>query len=197
MCLLRCTTRSFISTAMSRRGGMAFRSAEDSRLLLNAQARLPISSGHRGSSRSNVRTRKSKTTLSPIYTIPDDIALEILQIAYEHHFPHCRLDDGLPHTNSPIAISQVSRCWRSLALSLPCIWTCIHVTPHQSKQYDRIVKLYLRRSGRLPLSISLQYYSYKAGKLEWGQDDGGIAKVTAGDANVGQNEASQGPRCPL
>ena len=56
--------------------------------------------------------------LAPVYTLPDDIAALILKVAYQHHFPHCRLDDGLPHTNSPVSICHVSRWWRHQALSV-------------------------------------------------------------------------------
>ena len=73
------------------------------------------------------RLRKEIADLAPVYTLSDAIAARILKFAYKHYFPHCRLDDGLPHTHSPIAISQVSRWWCKRALSLPSIWTCIHV----------------------------------------------------------------------
>ena len=98
--------------------------------------------------------RRKMALLSPIYTLPDDVACEILKVAYSHHFPHCRLDDGLPHTHSPVAISHVSRWWRAQALSVPSIWTCIHVTPQQPAHYAEVIKAYIVRSRELPLSIS-------------------------------------------
>lgn len=97
--------------------------------------------------------------LAPVYALPDEVVAMILKFAYEHHFPHCRLDDGQPHTNSPIAISHVSRWWRRQALSLPFIWTCIHVVPQQPPHYATVAKLYLERSRDLPLSIFFQCFS--------------------------------------
>ena len=101
-------------------------------------------------------------SLSPVYTLPDELVLEVLTIAYQHHFPHCRLDDGLPHTHSPLAISHVSRWWRHHALSLSRIWNCIHLTPQQSEQHVELVKLYVARSGDRPLSIFLVAYEEEA-----------------------------------
>ncbi|GJE96301.1 hypothetical protein PsYK624_124950 [Phanerochaete sordida] len=94
-------------------------------------------------------------SLAPVYTLSDDVVAIILELAYRHHFPHCRLDDGHPHTNSPIPISHVSRWWRRQALSLPFLWSCIHVTSAQPPfHYAEAVKAYIERSSQLPLSIS-------------------------------------------
>ncbi|KIP11840.1 hypothetical protein PHLGIDRAFT_124517 [Phlebiopsis gigantea 11061_1 CR5-6] len=91
--------------------------------------------------------------LTPVYTLPEDVVTGIFKTAYEHHFPHCRLDDGMPHTHSPVAVSHVSRRWRGYALSVPTIWTCIHVTPGQHSRYAEVIKAYLIRSRELPISI--------------------------------------------
>ena len=97
--------------------------------------------------------RIQKAALAPVYTLPHDVVCEILKAAYLHDFPHCRLDDGLPHTNSPVAISHVSRWWRTHALSVPFIWTCIHVTSQQPDHYAEVIKAYVARSRGLPLSV--------------------------------------------
>ncbi|EKM56376.1 uncharacterized protein PHACADRAFT_253459 [Phanerochaete carnosa HHB-10118-sp] len=107
--------------------------------------------------KSKIKQKKHEIApLAPVYTLADDVVVIVLRFAYQHHFPHCRLDDGLPHTNSPIAISHVSRWWRRQATSLPSIWTCIHVTPEQPAHYAEVAKAYLVRSRSLPLSISFQ-----------------------------------------
>lgn len=113
--------------------------------------------------------RKEMSPLAPVYTLTEDVVAEILRTAYQHHFPHCRLDDGLPHTNSPVAISHVSRWWRRRALSLPTIWTCIHVTPAQPRHYTQVVKDYLVRSRSLPLSIFFLCYTNKY-RPDWSVD---------------------------
>lgn len=90
---------------------------------------------------------------APVYKLPHDVVREILEVAYLHHFPHCHQDHSLPHIDSPIAVSHVSRWWRQHALSVSSIWACIHVTPRQPDNYADMVKLYLDRSKSLPLSI--------------------------------------------
>lgn len=102
-----------------------------------------------------VQLRRKMAPLAPVSTLPDDVIVEVLRTAYLHHFPHCRHDDGLPHTNSPVAFSQVCRRWRHIALGLPTIWTCIHVTPWQSHKGAGMVRAYLARSADLPLSITI------------------------------------------
>ncbi|GJE96296.1 hypothetical protein PsYK624_124900 [Phanerochaete sordida] len=119
--------------------------------------------------------KREMAPLAPVYTLPEDVVAEILKFAYLHHFPYCRLDDGLPHTNSPVAISHVSRWWRRQAISLPSIWSCIHVTPEQPSHYAEVLKTYLIRSRSLPLSISFLCFArddsatagYIVPQLEW------------------------------
>lgn len=86
--------------------------------------------------------------------------VEILKAAFQHHFPHCRLDKGLP-SHSPIAVSLVNRWWRRLALSVPQIWTCIHLTVHQpnDEAFCDVAATYLTRSADLPLSIFFSCYT--------------------------------------
>ena len=100
-------------------------------------------------------TRTSLALLAPINTLLD-VMVEILRTAYLHHFPYCRADDGHHNTNSPIAFSQVCRRWRRLALGMAVLWTCVHVTPPQSKGCpdSEMVKLYLERSRSRAISVS-------------------------------------------
>ncbi|GJE96297.1 hypothetical protein PsYK624_124910 [Phanerochaete sordida] len=105
------------------------------------------------------RKKHMMAPLSPLYTLPDEVVAMILKFAFQHHFPHCRLDDGPPHTNSPMTISYVSRWWRRQALSVSFIWNCIHVMMPQPPHYPTTVRLYLERSRGLPLSISFQCFT--------------------------------------
>ncbi|GJE93692.1 hypothetical protein PsYK624_098520 [Phanerochaete sordida] len=85
--------------------------------------------------------------------LPDDVFAAIFEVAYLHHFPHCRLHDGLI-LDSPIAASHVCRRWRRVSLSLSSLWSCIHVMPHQGRHSARITETYLARSGLIsPVSI--------------------------------------------
>ncbi|GJE96302.1 hypothetical protein PsYK624_124960 [Phanerochaete sordida] len=100
--------------------------------------------------------RQEMSQLAPVYTLPGEIVAMTLTLAYQHRFPFCRLDDGRPHTNSPIVISHVSRWWRKQALQLPFIWACIHVTHEQPPRFAEMIKAYVARSRDLPLSVSFQ-----------------------------------------
>ncbi|GJE93678.1 F-box protein [Phanerochaete sordida] len=104
-------------------------------------------------------TRGELAMLAPVNMLPDDVMIDILHVAYLHDFPHCRADDGLYNTHSPIAFSQVCRRWRRLALGMPALWTCIHVTPQQTKGYPEMARLYITRSRNRALSISFICYS--------------------------------------
>lgn len=93
--------------------------------------------------------------------LPDNVAFKILQTTYAHtRFPYC--EEGLSRQHRarfrvPIAMSQVSRRWRDLALSLPCLWNCIHVCQRDDwSDMSGFVKLYLSRSGQTPLSIEFE-----------------------------------------
>lgn len=111
--------------------------------------------------------KKEMSSLAPVYTLPEDVVVQILKMAYQHHFPHCRLDNGMPHINSPVAISHVSRRWRRLALSVPAIWTCVHVTPSQPSRYAEVIKAYLVRSRELPISIFFICETVRSRKSWW------------------------------
>lgn len=110
--------------------------------------------------------------------IYDDVAIEILKLAFVHEFPECHR----VRCPSPLPISQVNRWWRRVALATPQLWNCIHVSPHIAQpdgvfaayladtmglsslndphDYRRdpcmdMVAAYLGRSKDLPLSITI------------------------------------------
>ncbi|KAJ3530633.1 hypothetical protein NM688_g7681 [Phlebia brevispora] len=96
--------------------------------------------------------RRERASFAPVYSLPDDVWLEILQLAFTHRYPFCR-KEGFNWAHSPIAFSHVSRRFRELALALPSLWTCVHVTPYQPDSFHNILRMQLRRSRDLPLSI--------------------------------------------
>ena len=111
----------------------------------------------------------SKTRLSmlaPINILPDDVMVEVLLMAYQHRFPHCRFDRGLYYTNSPVAFAMVCRRWRHLALSMPGLWTCIHVTRHQGEQCEEMIKLYFERSKGRALSFFFMCHTEPVDEVE-------------------------------
>lgn len=110
-----------------------------------------------------IRTQLSETKaqmspLAPVYTLPDELMLMCLRMAFQHDFPYCRHSEKWPR-DSPFAISQVSRRWRTVALSEPTIWSCIHLTGStpSGKHGKNLLGLYLARSKELPLSVTLSW----------------------------------------
>lgn len=61
-------------------------------------------------------------------------------------------------TKAPILIGRVCRLWRTISISTPALWSSIYIchTPQRaSKPSLPAIKIWLTRSGNLPLSISL------------------------------------------
>lgn len=118
--------------------------------------------------------RLEKAPYASINILPDDVLVQILEDLYYHDFPHCGTPNHDWLLHSPITISHVSRRWRSLAVSLPALWKCVHVTQHLSSQYHQIVELYLTRSKDLPLSfffvtLSMDFGAFGLRNATWGQ----------------------------
>ncbi|GJE86547.1 hypothetical protein PsYK624_026270 [Phanerochaete sordida] len=81
---------------------------------------------------------------SPLYTLPIDVLMDILEVAYEHtpHDRRCAIEQN------PMIPAQVCRRWRRAALALPRLWSCLHVNCSAE-----LLALWLARSGSLPLRI--------------------------------------------
>lgn len=84
--------------------------------------------------------------------IPDDV----LKLIFEQAYQPCQ-SSGAPFvestesqccTQSRLEATHVSRRWRDTAISLPTIWTCVHV-----EQHIDLLHLWTQRSGALPLHI--------------------------------------------
>lgn len=91
-----------------------------------------------------------KAPFAPLYTLPDELLVLVLDEVCLHDFPK-RADAG--DTDQAMVMSQVSRRWRSLTLSLPRIWTCVHLS-RNSEDLFHIFNMYITRSQPLPLSIA-------------------------------------------
>lgn len=90
--------------------------------------------------------------------VPDDIWRLILEEGYLHHYDDCHTMIPSP-MNSPIAFSHVSRRLRDVALGLPRIWSCIHVSCKQPLGYDTIVAAHIKHSLQHPLTVTLYCHS--------------------------------------
>ncbi|KAJ7919016.1 hypothetical protein B0H13DRAFT_2187275 [Mycena leptocephala] len=92
--------------------------------------------------------------ISPARRLPEDVVAEIFTAS----LPADR-NAIMSGAESPLLLCQVSRAWRTLALSTPRLWTSLHiVAPGNVSHLRRITEaasIWLSRSGALPLSISL------------------------------------------
>ncbi|KAF7339016.1 hypothetical protein MVEN_01977800 [Mycena venus] len=97
---------------------------------------------------------------SPIRKLPAEILAEIFAFCLPTH--HC----AVVHTShAPLIFGRVCSAWRATSISTPALWSTIHfIVPPlirgqnavaRLKGYDAI-RIWLGRSGTLPLSISLE-----------------------------------------
>lgn len=98
-----------------------------------------------------------RAAYAPVYSVPDDVLYQILEEAYAHDLHRCRLDYN---SHTPLAIAQVSRRWRHAALSLPRIWSCIHVPAPLSRSHIPRIALYVARSLPMPISFTIRCRFY-------------------------------------
>ncbi|KAJ6629224.1 hypothetical protein B0H10DRAFT_1988635 [Mycena sp. CBHHK59/15] len=92
--------------------------------------------------------------VTPARRLPRDIIQEI--------FVACLPADRNPVMTSsdpPMLLGQIYSFWRDIALSTPCLWSSLHIViPGSAEMIHRIghaIKIWLSRSGVLPLSIKV------------------------------------------
>lgn len=101
----------------------------------------------------------------PSLSLPDDVLIPIMKELYLHDFPFCNNAGNIGPLSSPITMTHVSRRLRHVALSLPCIWKCIHVTRNHPSGHLQIHQLYLDRSAPYNLNVTVVELSYVSGAL--------------------------------
>lgn len=104
-----------------------------------------------------------RATYAPVYSAPDDVLYQILEEAFAHEPQGCMLDY---HCHTALAIAQVSRRWRRIALSLPKIWSCIHVPVPLSRTHLPLLSLFIARSQPMPIAFTMRCRFYKASSPE-------------------------------
>ncbi|KIP11838.1 hypothetical protein PHLGIDRAFT_417273 [Phlebiopsis gigantea 11061_1 CR5-6] len=105
--------------------------------------------------------RIQMNSLPPIQSLlSDDIMYAIFEAAYLHDFPRCRMHSGLI-ADSIVVPTHVCRRWRRLALDLPALWSCLHITSEQSERYPLALLAFLERSKNRKLSITFICHTIK------------------------------------
>ncbi|KAF8199588.1 hypothetical protein BJ912DRAFT_844773 [Pholiota molesta] len=87
---------------------------------------------------------------SYISLLPPEILSEI--------FIYCIPDEQFPlpyTTEAPLLLTHVSAQWRSLAISIPELWTALHVNYKDPVEDIPATNVWLSRSGSKPLSLSV------------------------------------------
>ncbi|KAK0440811.1 hypothetical protein EV421DRAFT_766341 [Armillaria borealis] len=119
-----------------------------------------------------VDLRHAKAVLHPMRALPDDILCEI----FIYNTPtwdemaeagrRLAFYDSLDARSGPWVLAQVCRNWRSVALSMPSLWSCISLDFNvYFRQRDRPadvalqLALHLQRARRSPLSIRIESMS--------------------------------------
>ncbi|GJE86481.1 hypothetical protein PsYK624_025610 [Phanerochaete sordida] len=90
-----------------------------------------------------------KAACAPVHMLPDDVLKLVLEEACDHsRREDCYRSDA--HTALDVLdVSQVSRRWRDVVLSLPRLWRCIHVIAQSSD----LLALFVERARSAPVSI--------------------------------------------
>jgi hypothetical protein len=99
--------------------------------------------------RTRVRANELLNCNVSIMSLPNEILSEILQTYHAQPKWPCRLP-------APALLSHVAHRWRDVALSMPLLWTNIHVSPNHPP--DQILHYMIRSSGRA-LHVSVNDYS--------------------------------------
>ncbi|KAJ7095162.1 hypothetical protein B0H15DRAFT_94819 [Mycena belliarum] len=92
--------------------------------------------------------------ITPVRRLPRDILQEI--------FVACLPTDRnsvITPLDAPMLLGQICSPWRTIALTTPCLWSTLHVViPGTAEKIARVsetIKVWLSRSGALPLSITV------------------------------------------
>ncbi|KAJ7772539.1 hypothetical protein DFH07DRAFT_163499 [Mycena maculata] len=88
----------------------------------------------------------------------EEIFLHYLPPSPGPDVPVCNRASTTPiHLTAPLILLQVCRAWRTVALSLPHLWSSLSVVVHTGRAFPplNIASDWLQRSGNLPLELSL------------------------------------------
>ncbi|KAJ6470526.1 hypothetical protein C8R45DRAFT_875248 [Mycena sanguinolenta] len=101
--------------------------------------------------------------LSPFRRLPDDI----VQSLFTATLPSTT-NATISSNEAPLLLCRICKSWRAVALSTPQLWASFHIVVPPPSKFDRLVALvttWLKRSGSVPLNISMVYSM--AGDWDW------------------------------
>ncbi|KAJ7617215.1 hypothetical protein FB45DRAFT_1007806 [Roridomyces roridus] len=93
--------------------------------------------------------------LSPARRLPDDIVRAVFLASLPEH-----RNPAISWQESPLLLGQICSAWRHIALETPRLWVSIHIAVPDEGKVSRLtdqVGAWLRRSGAVPLNISLGF----------------------------------------
>ncbi|KAJ7050157.1 hypothetical protein C8F01DRAFT_1179600 [Mycena amicta] len=82
------------------------------------------------------------------------LAKEIVSLIFLHLLPSHPRRAPLLGKHSPIILGQICRQWREIALDTSALWSSFSIA-HSNRRKLKIIRLFLERSARAPLSIAL------------------------------------------
>ena len=89
--------------------------------------------------------------MAPLHLLPDEILANIFEVGHATLYPVTTSRTGPAFE---ILVSQITQCWRNVAVSTRRIWTRIVISPRTSGQ---LVVIYLQRSGVVALDLLINY----------------------------------------
>ncbi|KAJ7462113.1 hypothetical protein FB451DRAFT_1562674 [Mycena latifolia] len=90
----------------------------------------------------------------PVLTLPPEITAEIFVDCLPTSRTDCEWNAADPQ-EAPMLLSHVCRTWREIAIGTPALWTTMDLEIRDIESAD-IFKMWLSRTGALPLSVKLE-----------------------------------------
>ncbi|KAF8208199.1 hypothetical protein K438DRAFT_318197 [Mycena galopus ATCC 62051] len=100
---------------------------------------------------------ETQNRYAPIFTLPDELLVSIVQAAQESPDP--------PNALAEVAVSQVSQRFRWAVLGASSLWSSIELRWGATWNEERLA-VYLARSRSCSLSVELKYDAYHGGKKD-------------------------------
>ncbi|KAK7001322.1 hypothetical protein R3P38DRAFT_3048501 [Favolaschia claudopus] len=99
--------------------------------------------------------------ISPIRRIPEDVLSEIFFACLPTH-RNCVMSAS----EAPVLLGRICSLWRAVSLATPRLWASLHIVEPRNNAANKLIqrfdatKMWLGRSGRCPLSISIHWENF-------------------------------------